>query len=122
VTIWVDASVNSNTVVLQILSKTNSVTSTKNDAVISNTFELYQNYPNPFNPTTNISFSLQNSEFVSLKVFNAIGQEVKTLVSENMSAGAHTVTFNASDLTSGVYFYRLESGNTVSIKKMMLMK
>jgi hypothetical protein len=122
VTLWVDATESSNPVVLQILSKVNSITSAKTGIIVEKSFELQQNYPNPFNPTTNISFLLQNSEFVSLKIFNAIGQEVKTLVNENMSAGSHTVEFNATDFTSGIYFYRLESGNTVSIKKMMLMK
>jgi hypothetical protein len=122
VSLWIDASVSSNPLVLQIQSKVSSVTSADPEALIVSTFELHQNYPNPFNPTTNITFSMQNNDFVSLKVFNAIGQEVKTLLNENMSAGTHTVAFNASELTSGVYFYRLESGKSVSIKKMILMK
>jgi hypothetical protein len=86
------------------------------------TFFLAQNYPNPFNPTTNIRFSVAKDGFVSLKVFNALGKEVKTLVSKNLVAGRYVITFDASELTSGVYIYQLNADNRIESKKMMLLK
>ncbi|MBS1552857.1 MAG: T9SS type A sorting domain-containing protein [Bacteroidetes bacterium] len=83
---------------------------------------LQQNYPNPFNPSTTISFSLPSKAETTLKIYNILGKEVRTLVSEKLSAGNYDVTFNASDLTSGVYFYRLQAGNMVETKKLMLVK
>ena len=93
-------------------------------------FALEQNYPNPFNPTTNISYSLPRNGFVTLKVFDILGREVRTLVNERQSTGNHSVTFDASDLASGVYFYRLIArpmgthsvGNFVDAKKLVLLK
>ncbi len=85
-------------------------------------FELSQNYPNPFNPTTNIKFTLQQAGEVSLKVFNMLGQEVATLVNGRVSAGAQIVQFDASNLASGVYLYRLQAGNKVQTNKMLLIK
>ncbi len=85
-------------------------------------FVLNQNYPNPFNPTTTISFSIPSSEFISLKVYDILGNEVATLVNEEKPAGEYDVTFDASTLTSGVYLYRLRAGNYTEIKKMILMK
>lgn len=83
---------------------------------------LKQNYPNPFNPTTNIQFSLRNAGFASVKVFDMLGREVATVVSGEMNGGAHTVSFDAGHLTSGVYFYQLRSGTTVETKRMILLK
>ncbi len=85
-------------------------------------YKLEQNYPNPFNPTTSISFSIKEAGFVSLKVYDLLGREVTTLVSENRPAGNYTVAFNASSLGSGVYFYTLSSGGFSQTKKMMLVK
>jgi len=98
-------------------------------------YVLSQNYPNPFNPTTTISFTLQQTSFVTLKVYNMLGQEVATLINhEMMDDGMQDVEFDASSLTSGAYFYRLTAeeianeeegivGNTVtSVKKMLLLK
>ncbi|MFA5668866.1 MAG: T9SS type A sorting domain-containing protein [Balneolaceae bacterium] len=85
-------------------------------------FELSQNYPNPFNPTTNIQFTLQQAGTVSLKVFNMLGQEVATLVNGRIGAGVQTVEFDASNLASGVYLYRLQAGNKIQTNKMMLIK
>ncbi len=85
-------------------------------------YALDQNYPNPFNPSTTISFSLPRASDVSLKVFNLLGQEVATLVNGNQAAGPHEVTFNAAGLSSGVYFYKLVTGDFTQVKKMSLVK
>ena len=85
-------------------------------------FSLYQNYPNPFNPTTNIAYTVTKSGFTTLKVYNVLGQEVKTLFAGYQTAGTHSIEFNAANLASGVYLYRLESGNNTLVKKMVLMK
>jgi hypothetical protein len=85
-------------------------------------FELHQNYPNPFNPATTISFTLGKGGITTLAVYNVLGQKVATLVSGYVASGRHEVTFDASAVSSGMYFYRLESGNLSSVKKMMLLK
>ncbi|MCC5926345.1 MAG: carbohydrate binding domain-containing protein [Bacteroidetes bacterium] len=85
-------------------------------------YSLSQNFPNPFNPTTRIQFELPESGQVKLEVFNMMGQRVATLVNETRSAGSHSVTFDASALSSGMYLYRLQAGNTVLMNKMTLLK
>jgi photosystem II stability/assembly factor-like uncharacterized protein len=85
-------------------------------------YELAQNYPNPFNPTTKIEYSIPAQAQVVLKVYNVVGQEVATLVNEVQKAGIHNVKFGASNLSSGVYFYRLTAGDFTSVKKMVLLK
>ncbi len=85
-------------------------------------FRLSQNYPNPFNPTTNISFNLPSTNNVDLKVYNLLGQEVATLINGRLNSGNHTIKFDASRLASGVYIYRLISGDYSQTKKMMLIK
>lgn len=85
-------------------------------------FELYQNYPNPFNPTTSIKFALPKESQVKLSVYTILGQEVATLVNSVMPAGYHTVNFDASNLPSGMYIYKIDAGNFSQIKKMLLMK
>ena len=85
-------------------------------------FELSQNYPNPFNPVTTIRYKIPEQSFTKLKVFDLLGREISTLVNEEKSAGNYEVEFNASSLPSGIYFYRLQSGNFDKIKKMILMK
>ncbi len=99
------------------------------DVVISSPaqFELAQNFPNPFNPNTKINFNLAVDSKVSLKVFNIVGQEVATLINSNLVAGVNSINFDASELNSGVYLYRLEAtgidgSNFVDIKKMTLIK
>jgi hypothetical protein len=85
-------------------------------------FNLAQNYPNPFNPSTTISFSLPSKSFVSLKIFDVVGREVKTLVSQELSAGNYKQQWNANGMPSGVYFYRLQSGSFTETKKLILLK
>jgi hypothetical protein len=85
-------------------------------------FNLLQNYPNPFNPTTTITFSVPQSGKVRLAVYNLIGQEIAVLVNDVVSEGLHHVELNASSLSSGVYLYKLQQDNSVSIKKMTLLK
>ena len=89
---------------------------------IPSEFKLHQNYPNPFNPVTKIKFDVPKSSFVSLKVYDILGREVSVLVKENKQAGSYTVDFNASEFTSGVYFYRLETASFADVKKMILVK
>ena len=97
-----------------------------NNGSAHQTFSLEQNYPNPFNPTTKIQYSLESAAQVSLRVYNLIGQEVATLVNGREEAGSYTVPFNTNlgslSLSSGVYFYRLDAGSYVSIRKLVLMK
>jgi len=88
---------------------------------------LEQNYPNPFNPTTSISFSLPQTTHVSLVVYNILGERVVTLVEGDLSAGAHTATWNSMDasgnpVASGIYFYRLETNGAVATRKMLLLQ
>ncbi|NCP84567.1 MAG: T9SS type A sorting domain-containing protein, partial [Bacteroidetes bacterium] len=84
--------------------------------------QLEQNYPKPFNPSTTIRFSLNKPSFVSLEVFDVLGNRVKQLVEANLSTGKHEVQFDANQLSSGLYFYRLQVGNFVETKKMLLSK
>ena len=85
-------------------------------------FSLSQNYPNPFNPATKINFSIPQNEFVSLKIFNAVGEQVAELVNQNLSAGSYSVDFTASALSSGIYFYNIHSKSFIQTKKMILLK
>jgi glycosidase len=93
----------------------------ENNSTIT-TYSLEQNYPNPFNPSTKIRFAIPNSGFVKLKVFDILGREIKTLINNELPAGIHEVNFDASYLSSGIYFYRIESGSFVETKKMILLK
>ena len=91
-------------------------------ATVPTSFELQQNYPNPFNPTSKINFSLNEQAITTLKVYNILGQEVMTLVNRDLSPGSYTVDLDASNISSGVYIYRLTSGDNIQTKKMMLLK
>ena len=94
----------------------------KVDDKIPTEFALLQNYPNPFNPTTTINFSIPEEEFVSLKVFNSLGEEVAELIKEEISTGSYSISFNASLLSSGIYFYKLTAGSFSDIKKMIYLR
>ena len=90
--------------------------------IIPDKFNLHQNYPNPFNPVTNIKFDIQKNSFVKLKVYDIVGKEIAALVNENKSAGSYVVDFDASNLTSGVYFYRIETEAFTETKRMVILK
>lgn len=92
------------------------------EIIAVNKFELSQNYPNPFNPSTSIKFNLPVASNVKLSVFNLLGQEVKTLVNGFKTAGSHTITFDASGLSSGIYIYKIEANNFAQTRKMTLIK
>lgn len=94
----------------------------KSEGKVATGYTLDQNYPNPFNPTTQIAFSIPNNELVTLRVYNVLGQEVSTLVNKKLTSGFHAVSFDASDLSSGMYFYTIKSGSYMKTKKMMLLK
>jgi chitinase len=100
----------------------NGITGTEGTGELPEQFTLGQNYPNPFNPTTTIEFSLPNSAQVELNIYNVIGEKVATLVDQNLSAGLHNVSWDASNMPSGVYLYRLSAGKNVMVKKMVLSK
>ena len=91
-------------------------------APIPLTYTLEQNFPNPFNPSTIIQYSLPVTAPVVLKIYNVLGQEVKTLVNQNQKAGKYTVRLDASSLASGMYFYRLQAGEFSQVKKLLLLK
>ena len=114
-----------------VLYKTTNggVITSVDDNKVPNLFTLYQNYPNPFNPTTNIKFRIAKLGFVSLKVYDVLGRKVATLVNEEKPAGSYEVKFDGSDLSSGIYFYKLsvsalpsQDGHYTSVKKMILLK
>lgn len=83
-------------------------------------FELRQNYPNPFHALTTIEFTLPHSEFVNLKVYNILGEEIHTLVSEERSPGQHYIDFDGTDLAGGLYFYKIAAGSFVQTKQLLL--
>ena len=87
-----------------------------------NQYALNQNYPNPFNPSTVITYSIPVSSNVTLKVYDILGRLITTLVNENQQAGSYTVNFDARDLSNGIYFYKIQSGNFVAVNKMLLLK
>ncbi|MFO7446680.1 MAG: sugar-binding protein, partial [Ignavibacteriaceae bacterium] len=98
------------------------VVGVKTEPAIAKDYYLSQNYPNPFNPNTNIQFSIPGSEFVSLKIYNSLGQEVEQLISEEMNAGVYTAVWDASKLASGIYYYQIKAGQFVQTRKLVLLK
>jgi photosystem II stability/assembly factor-like uncharacterized protein len=107
---------------LYILTRNSIGTAVRASITTPAVFALEQNYPNPFNPTTNVRFTIGSPQYVTLKIYDVLGREVTTLVHEKLSVGNYTVPWNASNNSSGVYFYRLKTGNFVETKKMVLMK
>jgi hypothetical protein len=102
--------------------KQNNTAAVNEKGNVLKTFNLSSNYPNPFNPTTTISYQLPKSGWVTIKVYDILGNEVKTLVNENKSPGSYTVNFDAGRLSSGVYIYRIAAGEYTAARKMMLIK
>ncbi len=101
----------------------NNITGLQTGMDLPEGYKLFQNYPNPFNPITKISYSISHSNFVSLKIYDIVGKEIKTLVSEVQDANTYSVNFDADKLSSGIYFYKLQVGNNfVETKKMLLIQ
>ena len=92
------------------------------EEIIPEKFALYQNYPNPFNPSTTIKYQVSKRAFVNITVFDALGRIVKTLVNSWHEPGRYAVVFDAKELPSGIYFYRMKANNFVDVKKMVLLK
>jgi len=123
-------------VILFLISGISSFASSNNKQHIDNPFgigspinqpvpedyKLYQNFPNPFNPSTRISYKINNGGFVKLNVFNLVGQEIETLINEYQQSGKYEVEFNAKDLPSGIYLYKLQINGYVSVKRMTLIR
>jgi hypothetical protein len=94
----------------------------KDNSSIPETFSLSQNYPNPFNPSTTISYSIPESRIVTLKIYDMLGKEVTSLLNEYKEAGTHSLQFNASSLSSGIYIYTIQAGEFRDSKKLVLLK
>jgi hypothetical protein len=111
----------------KLIPRTNSdfvgvVTGVEDEVAVPEEYSLKQNYPNPFNPTTTIEYSLPEAGIVKVSIYNVLGQQITTLVNQFKSKGSHKVTFDAKNLPSGIYFYKMESNNFVQTKKLMLLK
>lgn len=98
------------------------LTLVRDNGITALTYELNQNFPNPFNPSTTIKFAVKTNEHVTLKVYNLLGQEVTTLVNEELASGSYRVSFDGKSLASGVYLYRMTAGNYVETKRMLFLK
>jgi hypothetical protein len=101
---------------------TSSVFAQESDTSIPNKFTLEQNYPNPFNPTTTIRYTIPSAASVQLKIYNVLGNEIATIVNEELPPGNYTVEYDASNLPSGIYFYTLTTNDITETKKMTLIK
>lgn len=120
---------NGSTILLDV-SPASVLVDVKENNLLPSEFSLEQNYPNPFNPSTSIRYDIPSKSFVTLKIFNTLGEEIKSLVNENKSAGSYEVKFDGSNLSSGVYFYRITAGNPslrsgqgfTQTKKLLLLK
>jgi len=102
------------------INNVNSIQAT--NEFLPNKFELHQNYPNPFNPTTSIEFGIREKGNVRISIHNILGEEIKVLLDGEKEAGYYSTDFNASDLPSGVYFYRMQTGKFIDTKKMILLR
>jgi hypothetical protein len=105
-----------------LVMKIDDVTSVEETFELAEKFEILQNYPNPFNPSTTIKFSLPFSGYATLKIYNALGEEVAVLLDKELTTGTYKVEWNATGLPSGVYFYRLQADSFIETKKMLLLK
>lgn len=85
-------------------------------------YKLYGNYPNPFNPETKIKFDLPEDNFITLKIYNSLGKEILTLVNELRNSGRYDISFDGTNLPSGIYYYRIKAGNFEAVRKMVLVK
>jgi hypothetical protein len=103
-------------------SFTTSIIKSERISSLVNLNILYQNYPNPFNPTTTIGFYLPKTSNATAKIYNILGEEVATLISDILNAGNHTYDWDASGMANGIYLYRLKTGEFVDTKKMILME
>jgi len=108
--------------ILDDLSLSGTETNVKTSPEFPEEYKLFQNYPNPFNPSTNIEYSLPQSGLVQLTIYNVLGKKISTLVNQFESGGNHMVSFNAANLPSGIYFYKLQVNNFLAVKKLMLIK
>lgn len=100
----------------------NYILSVETEEGLPTEYRLYQNFPNPFNPSTTIKFSIPEPNQVILKIYDIVGSEVTTLLNQQMETGNYSITFNSPQLASGIYFYRMISGNFITVKKMMMLK
>ncbi len=108
--------------IYNVIEKMGNADSTLTEMPAIDDFALESNYPNPFNPTTQISYQLPENSFVNLVVYNVVGQKVAELVNQEQTSGKYTVKFDASNLPSGVYIYKLQAGEFSDVKKMLLTK
>jgi hypothetical protein len=108
--------------ILGLAFEETGVTSVEDEKQLPTEFVLKQNYPNPFNPSTSIQYTVGCLQFVNLTIYDVLGREVSVLVSEEKPAGRYEIGFNAVGLSSGVYFYKLQSGNFIETKKMILIR
>ena len=99
-----------------------NITDVGNNTMMSTGYKLFDNYPNPFNPSTMLRYSIPDVSFTSLKIYDAISNEVAVLVNELKSAGTYEIKFDASNLTSGIYFYQIKAGSFIETKKMVLLR
>jgi hypothetical protein len=99
-----------------------AATGIEDDENLINNFDIYQNYPNPFNPVTNIKYAIGNTQYVTLRIYDILGNEIVTLVNEQKQAGVYNVNFYAGNLASGIYFYKITAGNFTATKKLVFMK
>ena len=120
---WVDSTeINGASFSLDLIKSTAQVVEVKNINGIPAQYNLSQNFPNPFNPSTHIEYSIAKKGFVSLIIYDVLGKEIAVIVNESKNAGNYTVSFNASKLSSGVYYYKIQSGEFSDKKMMILLK
>ena len=117
--VWTRSDQFGRSIIMAIIDE--STLDVKKDKIVSD-FKLYQNYPNPFNPATTIKYQIPELSFVTLKVYDIIGNKIATLVNEEKSTGTYEVKFNLVGLPSGIYFYQLLAGKFIDAKKMIILK